>query len=122
VSLPFPEPTAAVPSRAAACLALHVDLDVVDPAEVPGLRYPAPHGASSAQVAGALHTLLGTGRVAAVGIACTWHPGHSAAAHISSEGLPPTLLSALSILPDRRSVVPKAGVRVAHVVPLEALA
>jgi len=64
-------------------LYVHVDLDVVDPAEVPGLRYPTPHGPSSAQVAGALHTLLGTGRVAAVGIACTWHPGHSAAAHIS---------------------------------------
>jgi len=30
-------------------------------------------------VAAALGMLLATGRVAAVGIACTWHPGHAAA-------------------------------------------
>jgi arginase len=36
----------------------HVDLDVIDNAALPGLRY----------------------RVAAVGIACTWHPGRGAAA------------------------------------------
>jgi hypothetical protein len=27
--------------------------------------------------------LLSTGRVAAAGIACTWHPGHAAAARIT---------------------------------------
>ncbi len=64
-------------------LYVHLDLDVADSAEVPGLRYPAPGGPSSAQVAGALHMLPGMGRVAAVGIACTWHPGHFAAARIS---------------------------------------
>jgi hypothetical protein len=26
--------------------------------------------------------LLATGRVAAVGIACTWYPGHDAATHV----------------------------------------
>jgi hypothetical protein len=30
----------------------------------------------------ALRAALGTGRVAAVGIACTWYPGHQAAARI----------------------------------------
>ena len=30
-------------------------------------------------MAAALGMLLATGRVAAVGIACTWHPGHAAA-------------------------------------------
>jgi arginase len=60
-------------------LYVHLDLDVIDPAEVPGLRFPAPGGPSTAQVADALRLLLGTGRVAAVGIACSWHPGHGAA-------------------------------------------
>ena len=60
----------------------HLDLDVADPADLPGLRYPAPGGPGPAAVAGALRMLLGTGRVAAVGIGCTWHPGHSAAARI----------------------------------------
>jgi len=63
-------------------LYVHVDLDVIDPADVPGLRYPVPGGPGAAQVAGALRMLLATGRVAAVGIACVWHPGHSAAAAV----------------------------------------
>jgi arginase len=64
-------------------LYLHVDLDVVDPAQLPGLRYPAPGGPGPVQVAGALRAVLGTGRVAAVGIACTWYPGHAAADRIA---------------------------------------
>lgn len=63
-------------------LYVHLDLDVIDRAHVPGLRYPVAGGPGPAQVAEALHVLLGTGRVAAVGIACTWHPGNSAAASI----------------------------------------
>jgi arginase len=63
-------------------LYLHVDLDVVDSAQLPGLRYPAPGGPGPAQVADAVRAVLGTGRVAAVGIACTWYPGHSAADRI----------------------------------------
>ena len=55
---------------------------MVDSAQLPGLRYPAPGGPGPAQVAGALRAVLGTGRVAAVGIACTWYPGHSAAGRI----------------------------------------
>jgi arginase len=58
---------------------LYVHLDLAD---LPGLRYPAPGGPGPAAVAGALRMLLGTGQVAAVGIGCTWHPGHSAAARI----------------------------------------
>ena len=27
--------------------------------------------------------LLATGRVAGLGIACTWHPGHAAAQHVA---------------------------------------
>ena len=63
-------------------LYVHLDLDVIDPAQLPGLRFPAPGGPSPAQVAGALDALHGTGRVAAIGVACTWYPGHSAAAQL----------------------------------------
>jgi arginase len=59
---------------------VHVDLDVLDPAEVPGLHYPAPAGPAAGQLAASLRLLMATGRVAAVGLACTWHPGHGAAA------------------------------------------
>lgn len=53
---------------------LHLDLDVVDPAALPGLRYPAPGGPGVAAVRAAVHEVLSTGRVVAVGLACTWHP------------------------------------------------
>ena len=60
-------------------LYVHVDLDVIDGAQLPGVRYPTPGGPDAGQVADALGLLLGTGRVAAVGIACSWFPGHGAA-------------------------------------------
>jgi arginase len=63
-------------------LYVHIDLDVIDPAQVPGLRYPAPDGPGAAAVAEALRIVLATGRAAAVGLGCTWHPGHRAAARI----------------------------------------
>ena len=63
-------------------LYVHIDLDVIDPSDVPGLRYPAPGGPGAADIVEALRTLLATGQVAAVGIACTWHVGHHAAARI----------------------------------------
>ena len=78
----IPELDAAMP---AGPLYVHLDVDVIDPAAVPGLRYPAPGGPDRAQVAAALGMLLATGRVAAVGIACTWHPGRGAAAAIDPQ-------------------------------------
>jgi len=60
-------------------LYVHVDLDVIDATQLPALRFPTPGGPAAGQVADALGMLLGTGRVAAVGIACTWFPGHAAA-------------------------------------------
>ena len=65
-------------------LYVHVDLDVIDPAALPGLRFPAPGGPGPAQVAEALRFLLDSGRVAAVGIACTWYPGNNAAEQVGS--------------------------------------
>ena len=64
-------------------LYVHLDLDVIDGAQLPGLRYPTPAGPDTGQVADALGMLLGTGHVAAVGIACTWFPGHGAARLVS---------------------------------------
>ena len=70
---------------------LHVDLDVIDPAELPGLRFPAPGGPGAAAVAAAIGRVLATGRVAALGLACTWYPGHGSADHLR-----PSLASSLA--------------------------
>ncbi len=64
-------------------LYVHVDMDVIDAAGLPGLRYPVPGGPSAGQLADALRALLGTGRVAALGLACTWYAGHGAAQQVS---------------------------------------
>lgn len=55
-------------------LLVHLDLDVIDPRELPGLRFPAPDGPDSDDVITAVRTLTDTGRVAALDIACPWHP------------------------------------------------
>jgi len=55
-------------------LVLHVDLDVIDDAEVPGLLFPAPGGPSRAEVLAAVGRVLGTGRVVVFHLACPWHP------------------------------------------------
>jgi len=57
---------------------LHFDADVVDGAELPGLRYPAPDGPGLSTVAAALHRVLATGRVVALGLCCTWRGGYGA--------------------------------------------
>jgi arginase len=59
-------------------LILHVDVDVTDPAELPGLLFPAPGGPAAAQVVDAVHRVLATGRVAVLHIACPWHPTYDA--------------------------------------------
>ncbi|MET8149174.1 arginase family protein [Actinoplanes sp. NPDC049668] len=55
-------------------LVLHIDVDVVDPADLPGLLFPAPGGPPASAVIAAYRRLLATGRVVAVDIACPWHP------------------------------------------------
>ncbi len=55
-------------------LLLHVDLDVVDAAELPGLLFPAAGGPPASDVVRAVHRVLGTGRVTVLDIACPWHP------------------------------------------------
>jgi arginase len=66
-------------------LYVHVDLDVIDAAALPGLRFPEPGGPDAAQLADALRALLATGQVAALGVSCSWHPGHAAARHVAAE-------------------------------------
>ena len=61
---------------------LHLDVDVVTPSHLPGLRFPATGGPSLEQVASAVQRVLATGRVVATAVACTWWPGHGAGARI----------------------------------------
>lgn len=53
---------------------VHLDVDVVDPGELPGVIYPVPGGPSLATVGAALRRLAETGRVAAVSLSA-WAPG-----------------------------------------------
>jgi arginase len=62
-------------------LYLHLDIDVVDPRDVPGLRYPAADGPRLQQVLHALRVVKATGRVVAAGFAATWHPDTSDPTH-----------------------------------------
>jgi len=55
-------------------LVLHVDLDVVDAADLPGLRFPVTPGPSTADVVDAVRRVLATGRVLAFDVACAWDP------------------------------------------------
>jgi arginase len=66
-------------------LYVHVDLDVIDAAALPGLRFPVPGGPDAAQLAATLRVLLATGQVAALGISCSWHPGHASARHVAAQ-------------------------------------
>jgi arginase len=66
-------------------LYVHVDMDVIDAAALPGLRYPAPGGPDAAQLADALRALVATGQVAAFGLSCSWYPGHDSAQHVAAQ-------------------------------------
>lgn len=76
-------------------LMLHVDVDVIDPDEVPGLRFPAPGGPSADCVLAACGRLLATGRVFAFNVACPWWPAGGDEEH----GIRAGILSRLAELP-----------------------
>ncbi|WP_222194861.1 arginase family protein [Modestobacter italicus] len=75
-------------------LYVHLDVDVVDPAGLPDLLYPAPGGVTVDEVLAAVRALVDTGRVAAVGLAATWH--HRAAAAPAHRDLVRDLLAVLA--------------------------
>ena len=52
---------------------VHIDVDVVDPGEMPAVNFPAPHGPSLEEVGAALEQLASTGRVVAVSFS-SWNP------------------------------------------------
>ena len=53
---------------------VHLDVDVIDPGELPALRFPASGGPSANTVASALRALARRGSIAALGLACTFTP------------------------------------------------
>jgi arginase len=53
---------------------VHLDVDVIDPSELPPLRFPAPGGPSAQVVADGLRALASRGTIAALGLACTITP------------------------------------------------
>jgi arginase len=73
--VPVGEVGAALPG---APVYLHVDVDVVDAHDVPGLLFPVPDGPRLAEVAAAVRSVVAAGGVAAVGIACTYRPDSGA--------------------------------------------
>ncbi len=54
---------------------LHLDADVVDPRDLPGLRFPAPDGPRRSQVLAAVRAVLTRCPVVAVTVGCTWRGG-----------------------------------------------
>jgi arginase len=49
-------------------LYLHVDIDILDPAEAPGVNYPAARGQSLAQLQAIVRQAIGLGNVAAMSV------------------------------------------------------
>lgn len=54
-------------------LYVHIDVDVVDPTDMPAVNYPAPDGPGVVEVAASVASLAATGRVVAFSVS-TWNP------------------------------------------------
>jgi arginase len=52
---------------------VHVDLDVIDATEVPGMRFPVANGPSSDLVIAAVRRLDAAGRVVLLSLSCPWY-------------------------------------------------
>jgi arginase len=86
-----PEVTALASSRVLRCsvadldtatlpagpLVVHVDLDVIDPVGLAGLRFPAAGGPSLREVADGIAAVARHRDIAALDIAATWHPAEA---------------------------------------------
>ncbi|WP_433467370.1 arginase family protein [Spirillospora sp. CA-128828] len=53
-------------------LVLHIDVDVIDAGDLPGLKFPVGGGPSRDAVVESVRRIMATGRVAALDIACPW--------------------------------------------------
>jgi len=53
---------------------VHVDLDVTDPAALPGMLFPAPGGPGLDEVVAAVARMMASPRAIALEVACPWHP------------------------------------------------
>src|SRR4029077_6259284 len=53
---------------------LHLDVDVIDSAELPGLRFPSGPGPAVTQIEECLAAVCATAEVRAACIACAWLP------------------------------------------------
>jgi arginase len=53
---------------------LHLDIDVIDSAQLPGLRFPSGPGPSLTRIEECLAAVCATADVTAAGIACAWLP------------------------------------------------
>jgi arginase len=56
---------------------VHLDIDVIDSAELSGARFPSGPGPSLAQIEECLTAACATADVAAAYIACAWLPDHA---------------------------------------------
>ncbi len=65
---------------------VHVDLDVVDPSDMPAMNYPAPGGPSLDEVASSVRGLAETGRVVAFSVS-SWNPQLPGASEAANAGL-----------------------------------
>ena len=61
-------------------LIMHIDLDVIDPAALAGLRFPAPAGPSLSAVADGIAAVARRRQIAALDIAATWRPAETSRA------------------------------------------
>lgn len=75
---------------------VHVDVDVIDAREVPGLRFPVGGGPTSGSTVAAVERLVATGRVAALDIACPWHAPVDDTESTTRKALLASLLATLS--------------------------
>jgi arginase len=54
-------------------LLLHIDLDVIDKDDLPGMKFPVGDGPSAEAVLASVRRIMATGRVAALDLACPWN-------------------------------------------------
>jgi len=88
-------------------LYVHLDIDVVNPAEIPAVNYPAPGGPSVEEVRDALRPLAATGRVAALSVTL-WEsrlPGATQSAAAVARLVEPFLATSAPS-PDARGAAP----------------